>query len=59
MFDEISDDIDRVVIATPDHTHALITLSAMERGIHVYTQKPLTWSVWEARQPDTQYLWIL
>ena len=50
MFDEISDDIDGVVIATPDHTHALITLAAMERGIHVYTQKPLTWSVWEARQ---------
>ena len=50
MFDEMSDDIDGVVIATPDHTHALITLAAMERGIHVYTQKPLTWSVWEARQ---------
>lgn len=50
MFDEMSDEIDGVVIATPDHTHALITLAAMERGIHVYTQKPLTWSVWEARQ---------
>lgn len=50
MFDEAGDDIDGVVIATPDHTHAIITLAAMERGIHVYTQKPLTWSVWEARQ---------
>lgn len=50
MFDDMSDQIDGVVIATPDHTHALITLAAMERGIHVYTQKPLTWSIWEARQ---------
>jgi predicted dehydrogenase len=50
MFDEMGDQIDGVVIATPDHTHAVITLAAMESGIHVYTQKPLTWSVWEARQ---------
>ena len=50
MFDEMESDIDGVVIATPDHTHALVTLAAMQRGIHVYTQKPLTWSVWEARQ---------
>lgn len=50
MFDEMGDDIDGVVIATPDHTHAIVTLAAMQRGMHVYTQKPLTWSVWEARQ---------
>lgn len=50
MFDEMSDEIDGVVIATPDHTHAVITLAAMERGLHVYTQKPLTWSVAEARE---------
>ncbi|MGI9175131.1 MAG: Gfo/Idh/MocA family protein [Rhodothermales bacterium] len=50
MFDERGEEIDGVVIATPDHTHALITLAAMERGLHVYTQKPLTWSIWEARQ---------
>jgi predicted dehydrogenase len=42
-------DIDAVVIATPDHTHAVITLAAMQLGKHVYTQKPLTHSVWEAR----------
>ena len=42
-------DIDAVVIATPDHTHAVITMAAMELGKHVYTQKPLTHSVWEAR----------
>ena len=50
MLDEMSSQIDGVVIATPDHTHALITLAAMQSGLHVYTQKPLTWSVWESRQ---------
>jgi predicted dehydrogenase len=49
MLDEMSDQIDGVVIATPDHTHAKITADAMQRGLHVYTQKPLTWSVGEAR----------
>jgi predicted dehydrogenase len=49
MFDEMGDQIDGVVIATPDHTHAVITMAAMERGKHVYVQKPLTWSVAEAR----------
>jgi len=42
-------DIDAVVIATPDHTHAVITLAAMQAGKHVYTQKPLTHDVWESR----------
>ena len=42
-------DIDAVVIATPDHTHAVITMAAMKLGKHVYTQKPLTHNVWEAR----------
>src|SRR5262245_1282645 len=43
-------DIDGVVIATPDHMHATIALAAMNLGKHVYVQKPLTWSVAEARQ---------
>ncbi|MDZ7315189.1 MAG: Gfo/Idh/MocA family oxidoreductase [candidate division KSB1 bacterium] len=49
MFDECKE-IDAVIIATPDHTHAIITLAAMELGKHVYTQKPLTHTVAEARQ---------
>jgi predicted dehydrogenase len=42
--------IDAVVVATPDHTHAVITMAAIGSGKHVYTQKPLTHDVWEARQ---------
>jgi len=41
--------IDAVVIATPDHTHALIALAAMDLKKHVYVQKPLAWSVEECR----------
>jgi predicted dehydrogenase len=49
MFDKMHKEIDAVVISTPDHTHFPATLAAMERGIHVYTQKPLTHNVWQAR----------
>lgn len=43
-------DIDAVVVATPDHMHAPIALACMDVGKHVYVQKPLCWSVAEARQ---------
>ncbi|MEE8452943.1 MAG: Gfo/Idh/MocA family oxidoreductase [Thermoguttaceae bacterium] len=49
MFDQAKD-IDAVIVATPDHTHAVITAEAMRRGKHVYTQMPLAHDVWEARQ---------
>ncbi|MEO5894936.1 MAG: Gfo/Idh/MocA family oxidoreductase [Vicinamibacterales bacterium] len=42
-------DIDAIIIATPDHMHAPIALAAMQAGKHVYIQKPLCWSVSEAR----------
>ncbi len=42
-------DIDAVIIATPDHMHGVVTMAAMALGKHVYTQKPLTRTIWEAR----------
>lgn len=41
--------LDAVLIATPDHAHAPIARACMRAGKHVYVQKPLTWSVEEAR----------
>ena len=42
--------IDAVTISTPDHNHAVAAMWAMERGIHVYVQKPLTHNIHEARK---------
>lgn len=42
-------DIDAVTISTPDHVHGPAAAFAMERGIHVYVQKPLTHNIREAR----------
>jgi predicted dehydrogenase len=49
MLDEVKE-IDGVVIATPDHHHAFASMEAIKRRKHVYCEKPLTHSVWEARQ---------
>lgn len=50
MFDRLEGRIDAVNVTIPDHSHAFAVQEALRRGIHVYCQKPLTHTVWEARQ---------
>ncbi|WOO39543.1 Gfo/Idh/MocA family oxidoreductase [Rubellicoccus peritrichatus] len=50
LFDEMSDEIDAVLVSTPDHMHAPIAMAAMELGKHVYCEKPLAHNVVENRE---------
>jgi len=42
--------LDAVVVSTPDHTHAVVSIAAMQRGLHVYCEKPLAHSIYELRR---------
>jgi predicted dehydrogenase len=50
MLDKEGKNIDGVVVSTPDHNHAMITMAAMQLGKHVYVEKPLTHDIYEARK---------
>ena len=49
MLDKMGKEIDGVMVSTPDHTHFAAAMAAMERGIHVFVQKPLAHNLWQIR----------
>lgn len=49
MLEQMRKEIDAVVVSTPDHTHAVAAAVAIRMGKHVYCEKPLTRTIWEAR----------
>ncbi|HOU01259.1 MAG TPA: Gfo/Idh/MocA family oxidoreductase [Bacteroidales bacterium] len=49
MFDEMANQIDAVLVATPDHVHFAAAMAAMERGKHVLVEKPLAHNIWQLR----------
>jgi predicted dehydrogenase len=49
MLEDLGDKVDAVTVSTPDHTHAPASVMAMRMGKHCFCQKPLTWSIEEAR----------
>ncbi|BET68199.1 Gfo/Idh/MocA family oxidoreductase [Opitutales bacterium ASA1] len=50
MFESMAGEIDAVTVSTPDHTHFQIAMAAIQHGKHVFVEKPLTHSIWEARE---------
>jgi predicted dehydrogenase len=50
MLEKENANIDAVIVTIPDHMHTAVGLAAMERGKHVYMQKPLAHTVWECRE---------
>ena len=50
MFDKEAKKFDAVSVSTPDHTHAVVTMAAMQLGKHVYVQKPMAHDIYEARK---------
>ena len=50
MFDVMENEIDAVVVSTPDHTHFHPSMWAIERGMHLYCEKPMAHNVWEIRR---------
>jgi predicted dehydrogenase len=50
MLERMKGGLDAVVISTPDHHHAVAAALAMRQGLHTYCEKPLTRTIWEARQ---------
>lgn len=50
MLESMRGDLDAVVVSTPDHHHAIASAMAMKMGLHCYCEKPLTRTIWEARQ---------
>ena len=50
MLEKIGDKLDAVTVSTPDHHHFAASMLAMQLGLHVYVQKPLAHTVWQARE---------
>jgi hypothetical protein len=50
MFDQAAKNFDAIIIATPDHTHAIILMAALQLGKHIYCAKPVTHTIGDARK---------